>query len=67
MKIKLSKGRPRGEGLFIVSNDRNDELELVEIVDGWCFAYPQYNASFPIEHAGIHGWKKLDVEDAPYD
>lgn len=67
MKIKLSKGGPRGNGIFIVSYTNNDEFELVYINDGWVFAYPQYNSSFPIESANIRGWKKIKIEDVLND
>ena len=65
MKIKLSNGKPRGDGLFLISHHHDDELELVFIDRGWIFNYPNMNFSTPIESYDIHGWRKLDVEDAP--
>lgn len=63
MRIKLSNGKPRGSGLFLVSHFNDDHLELIVIDDGWVFSYPTYNASMIIDDCDIKGWKKIDVED----
>lgn len=62
MKIKLSKGKPRGDGLFLICN-KKEELELVSIQDEWVFNYPRMNASITLEDQmdDILGWKKLDI------
>jgi hypothetical protein len=62
MKIKLSTGKIRGSGLFIVSGESSEnELELVLIKDGWVFDYPNMKTSIPIEKSRIYGWKKIDI------
>ena len=67
MKIELSNGKPRGNGLFLVSHANDDSLELISIEDGVVFSYPQFNVSIPLESYDVHGWKKLDVVDAPHN
>lgn len=62
MKIKLSSGKPRGNGLFLVHHKDGDYKELVIIEKGWMFDYPYRTTSVPVEDTNIYGYKKIDIE-----
>ena len=60
MKIKLNKGKPKEDGLYLLQIQ--NELKLAYIEDNWYSPYPAKGKNVHLDYLCCYGWKKIEVE-----
>jgi hypothetical protein len=64
MTVKMKKGKPRGEGVFLVK-DYSGTIDLIYIQNRFVFDYPEMNSSQPLEEVACwmeYSSPKLNLE-----